>query len=198
MGTTTDAPGSAAQWERRAQVRLNRGEAAALGEIYDRHARLVHAMAARLTGDDKAAREVVATVFTRLWQHPEAFDPARYRLRTWLATETYERATAHTSGAARSAPAPGHSPAGPVAASGTRTGEPAATAGLLEVTEADSALTSASFRVRSVLRLVHTENRSYRDAAVELGISEEEVLQRLRQGLQLIAEATAAAREGRS
>lgn len=178
----------AAQWERRIQIRLARGEAAALGELYDRHSQLVHALAARLVGEEKAAREVVIGVFTHLWQHPEAFDPARYRMGTWLAMETSERAGEHLATGDRD-----------TTSRTTRTcadeqGDPA---GLTELARADSALGAMTSGVRTTLHLAHTGGMNYGRAAAELGITEEEALRRLRLGLQLLADATDAAKEDR-
>ena len=164
----TDTQDDEVRWERRIQLRPARGEAAALGELYDRHARLVHAPAARLTGEKKAAEALVTEVFTTLWQHPAAYDPARFRLRTWLAVRTCELAGDR---------AAGHR------------------AELGDLPRADTALSAMSPGLRTALHLVRTGLRTYREAAAELGITEEEVLSRLRQGLQLIAGRTDVARE---
>ena len=47
-----DAP---PRWDRDMQRRLARGEAAALGECFDRFASLVHGLAHRVLGDEDAA-----------------------------------------------------------------------------------------------------------------------------------------------
>ncbi|MGY0020584.1 sigma factor [Streptomyces sp. cg35] len=153
-----------AQWDRQVQVRLARGEAAALGETYDRHARLVHAIAVRLLGEEKAAREVVTAVFSQLWQHPEAFDPTRHRLSTWLAMEACERAGKRV-----------------------RDGGPGGPARTTEIEQADAVLASVNSRTRVALHLVYTGNMDYRQAAAQLGITEDEVLSRLRLGLQMLS-----------
>ncbi|MBV2357382.1 sigma-70 family RNA polymerase sigma factor [Streptomyces sp. J2-1] len=172
----TGAPERAAQWERRIQVRLVRGEAAALGELYDRHARSVYAIAARLVGEDKAAREIVTEVFAHLWQHPQTYDPARHRLGTWLAMDTRERVAERAKGDGPGPVAPRQAPT-----------EPEFTEPRAERIAADRALGALSTRVRAVLQLVHTGHRDYRRAASELGISEEETLRCLRAGLRSVA-----------
>ncbi|MET9255384.1 sigma factor [Streptomyces sp. NPDC003717] len=178
----TDAADEAAQWERRIHIRIGRGEAAALGELYDRHADLVHAVAARLLGEEKAAQRTVTSVFTRLWQHPEGYDPARYRLRTWLTMAVCEDVARRT-----------------VAG----TGRPTAPA------EVDETLGAMSSPTRAALRLVHTGHTSesppagdagakdYRRAATELGTTPEELLGRLRRILRSVADAADTAREDR-
>ncbi len=45
------------------QQRLARGEAAALGELYDRFASLVHSLARRVLGDETAADRITREVF---------------------------------------------------------------------------------------------------------------------------------------
>ncbi len=67
-----DAP---PRWDRKMQQRLARGEAAALGELYDRFASLVHGLAHRVLGDEHAADRVTREVFVHVWQHPDAYDP---------------------------------------------------------------------------------------------------------------------------
>ncbi|MEU0133319.1 sigma factor [Streptomyces sp. NPDC006296] len=167
----TVASDEVVQWERRTHIRIVRGEAAALGELYDRHAALVHAVAARLVGEEKAVQEVVTAVFVSLWQHPEAYDPARYRLKTWLAMTTCDCVAGR---AGRG----GAKPSAPV--------------------EVDDSLATMSSRTRATLHLAHAENKDYRQAATELGITHEEVLCQLRQTLRSVADAAdGAGRDGR-
>lgn len=47
-------------------ARIERGEAAALGELYDAHHEALRAFARRLLGDDAAAEDLVHDVFVRL------------------------------------------------------------------------------------------------------------------------------------
>lgn len=60
------------------------GDERCLAEVYRRHAGDVWAVARRLTGDDGLAEDVVQDVFVRFWHNPEAFDPGRGSLRTYL------------------------------------------------------------------------------------------------------------------
>src|SRR5829696_3416607 len=84
-----DAP---PRWDRRMQQRLARGEAAALGELYDRFASLVHGLAHRVLGDDRAADGITREVFAHVWQNPDAYDPKQGPLRSWVATLTHRLA----------------------------------------------------------------------------------------------------------
>lgn len=74
-----DAP---PRWDRKMQQRLARGEAAALGELYDRFASLVHGVAHRVLGDERAADGITRDVFVHLWEHPDAYDPKQGPLRS--------------------------------------------------------------------------------------------------------------------
>lgn len=56
------------RWDRTMQQRLARGEAAALGELYDRFASLVQALAHRVLSDDTAAAAVTRDVFAHVWE----------------------------------------------------------------------------------------------------------------------------------
>ncbi|MYT69128.1 MULTISPECIES: sigma factor [unclassified Streptomyces] len=156
-----DAVDDAARWERQVQIRLVRGEAAVLGEVYDRYARMLHSVAARLTGDEQATRDLVVGVFTHLWQQPRSFDPGRYRLGTWLVMAALDRHEA-----------------GP---------ETLARLSADRVERADSALGAMNRGVRVAIHLVHTEKMDYRQAAAELGVAEDEILSRLRHGLTMLA-----------
>ena len=86
---TKDAP---PRWDRSMQQRLERGEAAALGEFYDRFASLVHNLAHRVLGDEDAADAITREGFTHVWEHPDAYDPKQGPLRSWVAALTHRLA----------------------------------------------------------------------------------------------------------
>ncbi len=74
---TKDAP---PRWDRKMQQRLARGEAAALGELYDRFASLVHSLAHRVLGDERAADGVTREVFAHVsGSTPTPTTPSRAR-----------------------------------------------------------------------------------------------------------------------
>jgi RNA polymerase sigma-70 factor (ECF subfamily) len=68
------------------------GSEEALGTLYDRHVRGVHAVALRMTGDREVAEEVVQDTFLALWNRAETFDPAIASLGTWLRSIARNRA----------------------------------------------------------------------------------------------------------
>lgn len=67
------------RWDRKMQQRLARGEAAALGELYDRFASLVHGLAHRVVGDEHAADAVTRDVFAHVWSTRTPTTPGRDR-----------------------------------------------------------------------------------------------------------------------
>src|SRR3954462_8698711 len=78
-----DAP---PRWDRKMQQRLARGEAAALGELYDRFASLVHGLAHRVLGDERAADGITREGLAHVWQNPESYEPKQGPPRSWIAT----------------------------------------------------------------------------------------------------------------
>ncbi|MFD9127718.1 sigma factor [Kitasatospora sp. NPDC059571] len=90
--------------DERLHQRLARGEEAALGELYDRFAPLVHGLAARILDDQEAAEQLTREVFAHLWTRPDAYRPEEGSLRAWLGALTHRRAVErlrHRHGGAR-------------------------------------------------------------------------------------------------
>jgi RNA polymerase sigma-70 factor (ECF subfamily) len=73
-------------------VAIGRWQQQALAEVYRRHAGAVYALASRILRDSTLAEEVVQEVFLRLWARPEAFDPERGKLRSFLLAQAHGRA----------------------------------------------------------------------------------------------------------
>ncbi|MFE2278771.1 RNA polymerase sigma factor [Streptomyces sp. NPDC059454] len=174
----TDVP---PRWDRRMQQRLARGEAAALGELYDRFASLVHGLAHRVLGDEHAADTVTRDVFAHVWEHPDSYDPAQEPLRTWLATLTSRLAvrrlrTTETAALARGGPG--------TAEDLERTVRHASV-----TARADYIVQSMPAPLRAALELAYFQRRDYRQTAADLGVTDDEARRRLRLGLQLLATA---------
>lgn len=70
---------------------LRGGDATALTEIYDRYHRAVFAVAFRVTTDRTHAEDVVQEVFVALWKKPDAYDPVRGSLGTWLMSAAHHK-----------------------------------------------------------------------------------------------------------
>jgi RNA polymerase sigma-70 factor (ECF subfamily) len=163
------------------QQRLAHGEAAALGELYDRFASLVHGLAHRVLGDEDAADRITRDVFTHVWENPDAYDPKQGPLRSWIATLTHRRAV--------------HRLRQTESAALVRSGE--GTTEDLErrvrhasaAARADYIVTSMPAPLRAALELAYFQRRDYRQTAVDLGVTEDEARRRLRLGLQLLSTA---------
>lgn len=166
------------QWDRDMRRRLRQGEAAALGELYDRFAPLAYGTARRILDEDTGAAEVTGEVFGRLWSSPEEFDPEQGPLRTWIADEAHRLAVAvlrRAGGTANDAA---------LAAERARRVRAASTAA-----RADYIVTSMPSPLRTALELARAQRQSTAQVAAGLGITEEEARRRLRLGLQLLSTA---------
>jgi len=72
--------------------RVAEGDADALAEIYDRHARPVFSLALRILDEHAEAEEVVQEVFSGVWSHARRYDRTRGSVRAWLLTMARSRA----------------------------------------------------------------------------------------------------------
>ena len=159
--------------------RLMAGDPDALAEIFRSYGGLVFGISRRVLKDPALAEDVTQEVFTFLWQQPERFNPTRGTLRSWLGVLAHRRAIDR------------------VRAESRRTkGESRLDPTVTIANEVDDYLTASwlSGRVREALAKLPTEqreavmlayygNRSYRQVATELDISEGTVKSRIRLAL---------------
>src|SRR5690349_18430931 len=80
------------RWDLTMQQRLARGEETALCELYDRFASLVHSIAHRVMRDENTADQITREVFGYIWENPDAFDPQKGTMRSWVAALTQRQA----------------------------------------------------------------------------------------------------------
>ena len=78
--------------DRTLMARVEARDADALGELYDRHAGRLLALARRVLGDGGEAEEVLQEVFLFVWRSAASFDPVRGHVLTWLLIVTRSRA----------------------------------------------------------------------------------------------------------
>ncbi|MGW7127455.1 sigma-70 family RNA polymerase sigma factor [Streptomyces bobili] len=180
-----DAP---PRWDRKMQQRLARGEAAALGELYDRFASLVHGLAHRVLGDERAADGVTREVFAHVWEHPDSYDPRQGPLRSWVAALTHRLAVQRLRATESAALALDGSGSTEELENKVRHASVAA--------RADYIVQSMPTPLRAVLELAYFQRRDYRQTAADLGVTEDEARRRLRLGLQLLSTAHDAAAPG--
>ncbi|AWW39010.1 sigma-70 family RNA polymerase sigma factor [Streptomyces cadmiisoli] len=173
-----DAP---PRWDRKMQQRLARGEAAALGELYDRFSSLVHGLAHRVLEDERAADGITREVFAHLWQHPESYDPRQGPLRSWVAALTHRLAVQRLRADETAALVEGGRGTSEELEHKVRHASVAA--------RADYIVQSMPAPLRAALELAYFQRRDYRQTAADLGVTEDEARRRLRLGLQLLSTA---------
>ena len=89
-------PGSSARDEdTRLMAGVSRGDRAALGALYDRHAPAVYGLALRVLRRQQDAEAIVSDVFYEVWRKPNRFDPRRGGFRTYVLTLARCRAIDH-------------------------------------------------------------------------------------------------------
>ncbi|MGW6458113.1 sigma-70 family RNA polymerase sigma factor [Streptomyces sp. NPDC055078] len=176
------------RWDRKMQQRLARGEAAALGELYDRFASLVHMLAHRVLDDEDASDQVTREVFGYIWENPDAYDPKQGSLRSWVAKLTNSQAVHRLRQTEAAALAEGGGGSAEELEQKVRQAAVAA--------RADYIVTSMPAPLRAALELAYFERRDYRQTAADLGVTEDEARRRLRLGLQLLSTAHTRPLEG--
>ncbi|MEU8507452.1 sigma-70 family RNA polymerase sigma factor [Streptomyces brevispora] len=187
------------RWDRKMQQRLARGEAAALGELYDRFASLVHSQAHRMLDDESAADLVTREVFGYVWENPDAYDPKQGSMRSWVARLTHRQSVQRLRSTATAA-------ATTSTYEDAEDGEVRADPADLEervrrataAARADYIVASMPAPLRAALELAYIQRRDYRQTAADLGVTEDEARRRLRLGLQLLSTAHTRPLEGSS
>lgn len=70
---------------------MARGDASALGALYDRHAPHMLALAKRIVVTSSAAEDIVQDVFLEAWKKARSYDPGRGGVKSWLLLRTRSR-----------------------------------------------------------------------------------------------------------
>lgn len=183
------------RWDRKMQQRLARGEAAALGELYDRFAALVHSQAHRMLDDESAADLVTREVFGYVWENPDAYDPKQGSMRSWVARLTHRQSVQRLRSTAATQTYED-------AEDGGDRADPAALEERVHratsAARADYIVASMPAPLRAALELAYIQRRDYRQTAADLGVTEDEARRRLRLGLQLLSTARTRPLEGSS
>src|ERR1700745_2762004 len=73
---------------------MQRGEARAFEQVYDRHANVAFSLAYRMCGSRNAAEDVVQEAFLSIWRSGARYDSARGSVRTWILGIVHPRAIA--------------------------------------------------------------------------------------------------------
>ncbi|HBB35528.1 MAG TPA: hypothetical protein DDZ80_16845 [Cyanobacteria bacterium UBA8803] len=64
--------------------RISEQDKTALSELYDRYARVLHALSFKILGSVEEAEEVVLDVFSQVWRTAKSYKPSRGRVDAWL------------------------------------------------------------------------------------------------------------------
>jgi RNA polymerase sigma-70 factor (ECF subfamily) len=185
MGETPAMDTTSSTWELAVRDRLVARDPSVLSDLYDQFGSYVFGLAARVIGDRHAAEDVTQEVFMSIWERPEAFEPARGRLRTFLGTLAHRRAVdvvrreeARRRRAARDAASVVPIP---------DVGELAMAIVTAEQVRAE--VDRLPCEQREAIELAYFGGRTYRQVAAELGIPEGTAKSRMRLGLSRIAQA---------
>lgn len=65
-------------------AKIIRQDGVALSQLYDRYARIIHAVAFKSLGSIEESEEVVIDVFAQVWRTADRYDAAKARVDTWL------------------------------------------------------------------------------------------------------------------
>ena len=72
--------------------RMAGGDQVALGDLYDRHARLLYSLALRIVRERSDAEDVLQETFAQVWRQANRFESSRGTVVGWLVTVTRSRA----------------------------------------------------------------------------------------------------------
>ncbi|MFD6292655.1 RNA polymerase sigma factor [Streptomyces sp. NPDC060205] len=180
---TSERPSADAELHRR----LVYGDESALAEAYAAYGGLVRRVAVRVTRSAAAAEDVAQEVFAQLWSRPYAFDPGRGSLRTWLSLLAHRRAVDWVRSEARHRKDTRADDSALHSIPDTGPGPDEAVVDRERSLLLHSALAELPKPQREVVHLAYFAGRTYRQAAVELGIPEGTAKTRLRSALRKLA-----------
>jgi RNA polymerase sigma-70 factor, ECF subfamily len=186
-GGTSAPPPADAEVHRR----LVYGDESALAEVYTAYGGLVRRIAVRVTRSPAAAEDVAQEVFAHLWSRPYTFDARRGSLRTWLSLLAHRRAVDWVRSEARHRKDAGADDSALQAIPDAGPGPDETVVDRERSLLLHSALAELPQPQREVVHLAYFAGRTYRQAAVELGIPEGTAKTRLRSALRSLAETLA-------
>ena len=160
------------------ECRFAAGDPGALREAYDRHARLVYAMALQALGAHHDAEDVTQQVFVRAWRGRDTFDADRGTLAGWLVGIARRQVSDRWSGRVRELRTADR--AGRAAPSVEPTPEPDRVVDAVVVADE---LDKLAPQVRAVLRLAFFDDLTHQQIAAVTGLPLGTVKSHLRRGM---------------
>jgi RNA polymerase sigma-70 factor (ECF subfamily) len=158
---------------------IARGETAALAAAYEQHSHAVFEVARGVLAQRQLAEEVVQDVFVALWNKPERYDGDRGSLRAFLVTVAYGRSV----DLARSESARRRREEREARLSRRDETGGAALVDVATTQDVRDALEGLRQDEREAIALAYFLGYSYREVAVELGVPEGTIKNRIRKGL---------------
>lgn len=70
---------------------MARGDASAIGFLYDRHSARMYSLAKKIVVTPSSAEDIVQEVFLEAWKKAASYDPARGGVKSWLLMRTRSR-----------------------------------------------------------------------------------------------------------
>jgi len=168
--------------DRSALDRMAKGDQEGLGEIYDRHGRLVYSLALRILRDQADAEDVVQEVFSQAWTQASRYDATRGSVLGWLLTLARSRAIDRLRGRkTRLEPAPDDNMLGQIPDTGIPADEQLEWAG--RAAQVRAALEGLTMLQRVAIELAFYEGLTHAEIAERLELPLGTVKTRIRQGL---------------
>jgi RNA polymerase sigma factor (sigma-70 family) len=157
------------------------GEPAALRELYDRHAGLVHGLALRCLRTHHDAEDVTQQVFVRAWRGRRSYDPGRGPVGAWLTGiarhQIADRLTARTRDTEVTRRAAGTFGAGAVA-------DEVVESMVIEAVVVADELNRLPPQQRTVVRLAFFDDLTHQQIATQTGLPLGTVKSHIRRGLE--------------
>jgi RNA polymerase sigma-70 factor (ECF subfamily) len=168
--------------------KVAQGDENALGELYDRYARLVFSVTLNMIGNRQTAEEITLDVFCRLWEKADTYRPELAKLPTWL-TRMARNRTIDVLRKEDVRPS-GHSVTWAEAGAAAISNENPETAAdlTLEMERVRSAVAELPEKQQQVLALAYFRGYSHSEIAAELNLPLGTVKGRIRGGMQKLRE----------